>query len=110
MAIIINIDVMLAKRKMSVTELAEKVGITIANISVLKNGKAKAIRLSTLEAICKALQCQPGDILEYKLPVESIAAPQTKNSVPLVEQGQGHADKPENQRHAAFSVAPASGD
>ena len=65
MAIIINIDVMLAKRKMSVTELADKVGITMANISVLKNGKAKAIRLSTLEAICKALQCQPGDILEY---------------------------------------------
>jgi len=66
MAIIINIDVMLAKRKMSVTELADKVGITMANISVLKNGKAKAIRLSTLEAICKALECQPGDILEYK--------------------------------------------
>jgi putative transcriptional regulator len=65
MAIIINIDVMLAKRKMSVTELAEKVGITMANISILKNGKAKAIRLSTLEAICKALKCQPGDILEY---------------------------------------------
>ena len=65
MAIIINIDVMLAKRKMSVTELAEKVGITMANISVLKNGKAKAIRLSTLEAICEALECQPGDILEY---------------------------------------------
>jgi putative transcriptional regulator len=66
MAIIINIDVMLAKRKMSVTELAEKVGITLANISVLKNGKAKAIRFSTLEAACKALDCQPGDILEYK--------------------------------------------
>lgn len=66
MAIIINIDVMLAKRKMSVTELAEKVGITMANISVLKNGKARAMRFSTLEAICKALQCQPGDILEYK--------------------------------------------
>ena len=65
MAIIINIDVMLAKRKMSVTELADRVGITMANISVLKNGKAKAIRLSTLEAICKALHCQPGDILEY---------------------------------------------
>jgi putative transcriptional regulator len=65
MAIIINIDVMLAKRKMSVTELAESVGITMANISVLKNGKAKAIRFSTLEAICKALDCQPGDILEY---------------------------------------------
>ena len=66
MAIIINIDVMLAKRKMSVTELAEKVGITMANISVLKNGKAKAIRFSTLEAVCKALECQPGDVLEFK--------------------------------------------
>lgn len=66
MAIIINIDVMLAKRKMSVTELAEKVGIAMANISVLKNGKAKAVRLSILEAICEALDCQPGDILEYK--------------------------------------------
>jgi len=66
MAIIINIDIMLARRKMSVTELAEKVGITMANISVLKNGKVKAIRLSTMEAVCKALDCQPGDILEYK--------------------------------------------
>ena len=66
MAIIINIDVMLAKRKMSVTELADKVGITMANLSVLKNGKAKAVRLSTLEAICNALDCQPGDILAYK--------------------------------------------
>jgi putative transcriptional regulator len=66
MAIVINIDVMLARRKMSVTELAEKVGITMANISVLKNGKVKAIRLSTMEAVCKALDCQPGDILEYK--------------------------------------------
>ncbi|HZE86999.1 MAG TPA: helix-turn-helix transcriptional regulator [Methylomirabilota bacterium] len=65
MAIIINIDVMLAKRKMSVTELTEKVGITMTNLSILKNGKAKAIRFSTLEAICKALDCQPGDILEY---------------------------------------------
>jgi putative transcriptional regulator len=66
MAIIINIDVMLAKRKMSVTELTEKVGITMANLSILKNGKAKAIRFSTLEAICKALDCQPGDILEFR--------------------------------------------
>lgn len=66
MAIIINVDVMLAKRKMSVTELAERVGITMANISILKNGKAKAVRFSTLEAICRALQCQPGDILEYR--------------------------------------------
>lgn len=66
MAIVINIDVMLAKRKMSVTELSEKVGITMANLSILKNGKAKAVRLSTLEAICRALDCQPGDILEYR--------------------------------------------
>lgn len=65
MSIIINIDVMLAKRKMSVTELSERVGITMANISILKNGKAKAIKLSTLNSICKALNCQPGDILEY---------------------------------------------
>lgn len=66
MSTVINIDVMLAKRKMSVTELSEKVGITMANLSILKNGKAKAVRFSTLEAICKALDCQPGDILEYK--------------------------------------------
>ncbi len=66
MAIIINIDVMLAKRKMSVTELSERVGITMANLSILKNARAKAVRLSTLEAICKALDCQPGDILEYR--------------------------------------------
>ena len=66
MATIVNIDVMLARRKMSVTELADKVGITMANLSILKNGKAKAIRFSTLEAICRALDCQPGDILEYR--------------------------------------------
>lgn len=66
MAVIINLDVMLAKRKMSLTELSEKVGITMANLSILKNGKARAIRFSTLEAICKALDCQPGDILEYR--------------------------------------------
>ncbi len=64
--IIINIDVMLAKRKMSVTELADRVGITIANISILKNGRAKAIKFSTLSALCEALDCQPGDILEYR--------------------------------------------
>lgn len=66
MAIVITIDVMLAKRKMSVTELSEKVGITMSSLSILKNGKAKAIRVSTLEAICEALECQPGDLLEYK--------------------------------------------
>ena len=65
MAIRINIDVMLAKRKMSVTELSEKVGITMANISILKNGKAKAIRMDPLDKICRSLGCQPGDILEY---------------------------------------------
>ncbi|AQP53923.1 transcriptional regulator [Vagococcus penaei] len=65
MAIQINIDVMLAKRKMSVTDLTNHVGITMANISILKNGKAKAIKFSTLEKICEALNCQPGDILEY---------------------------------------------
>lgn len=66
MAIITNIDVMLAKRKMSVTELSEKVGITMANISILKNGKAKAIKLDTLNKICQALECQPGEILEWR--------------------------------------------
>ena len=66
MAIIINIDVMLAKRKMSVTELSERVGITMANISILKNGRAKAIKVDTLDKICRALGCQPGDILELR--------------------------------------------
>lgn len=66
MPIIVNLDVMLAKHKMRSTELAEKIGITTANLSILKTGKAKAIRFSTLEAICEALDCQPGDILEYK--------------------------------------------
>lgn len=66
MPIIVNLDVMMAKRKMSLNELSEKVGLTLANLSILKTGKAKAVRFSTLEIICKALQCQPGDILEYK--------------------------------------------
>ena len=66
MSIIINIDVMMAKRKMSLGELAERVDITPANLSILKNGKAKAIRFSTLEAICRELECQPGDIIEYR--------------------------------------------
>lgn len=64
--IVINVDVMLAKRKMSVTELTERVGLTMANISLIKNGKVKAIKLATLEKICEALDCQPGDILEYR--------------------------------------------
>ena len=66
MAIIVNLDVMLAKRKMSSQELAERIGITPANLSILKTGKAKAVRFSTLDAICKALDCQPGDILEFR--------------------------------------------
>lgn len=65
MAIIVNLDVMMAKRKMSLNELSDKVGLTLSNLSILKTGKAKAIRFSTLELICKALDCQPGDILEY---------------------------------------------
>lgn len=71
MAIIVNLDVMLAIRKMSLTELSERVGITMANLSVLKSGKAKAIRFSTLEAICRELDCKPGDILDYKSEVKS---------------------------------------
>ncbi len=66
MSIVVNLDVMMAKRKMSSQELAEKIGITAANLSILKTGKAKAVRFSTLEAICKALDCQPGDVLEYR--------------------------------------------
>ena len=66
MAVIVNLDVMMAKRKMSLNELSEKVDLTLSNLSILKTGKAKAIRFSTLEAICKVLDCQPGDILEFK--------------------------------------------
>ncbi|CCH00587.1 transcriptional regulator, XRE family [Fibrella aestuarina BUZ 2] len=65
MPIIVNVDVMMARRKMSLTELAEKVDLTLANLSILKTGKAKAVRFSTLEALCQALDCQPGDLLEY---------------------------------------------
>ena len=68
MAIVVNLDVMMAKRKMSLGELSQKVDVTMANLSILKNNKAKAVRFSTLEAICKALDCQPGDILEYARP------------------------------------------
>lgn len=66
MAIVVNLDVMMAKRKMSLNELSESVGVTLSNLSILKNGKAKAVRFSTLEAICKTLDCQPGDILEFQ--------------------------------------------
>ena len=70
MAIIVNVDVMMSKRKMASQDLAELIGITPANLSILKTGKAKAIRFSTLEAICKALDCQPGDVLEYRADIE----------------------------------------
>ena len=66
MPIIINLDVMLARRKMSLTELSERIGITMSNLSILKKGKAKAVRLETLESICRVLECQPGDILEFR--------------------------------------------
>lgn len=66
MGIIVNLDVMLAKRKMSLTELSQRVGVTMANLSVLKTGKAKAVRFSTLEALCRELDCQPGDLLEFQ--------------------------------------------
>lgn len=75
MAIVINIDVMMAKRKMPLTELSERVGITPANMSILKTGKAKAIRISTLDAICRVLDCQPGDIIEYR-PDEETSQPE----------------------------------
>ncbi|GAB3017413.1 helix-turn-helix domain-containing protein [Spirosoma pulveris] len=71
MPIIVNVDVMMARRKMSLTELAEKVDLTLANLSILKTGKAKAIRFNTLEALCRALDCQPGDLLEYVPQTES---------------------------------------
>jgi putative transcriptional regulator len=74
MAIIVNLDVMMAKRKMSLSELAEKVDLTLANLSILKTGKAKAIRFSTLEAICRVLQCKPGDILDYEADIEPTSA------------------------------------
>lgn len=77
--IIVNIDVMLAKRKMSVTELSERVGITLANISILKNGRAKAIRLDTLDKICRALDCQPGDILEWRPEVNTSSSENTNS-------------------------------
>jgi putative transcriptional regulator len=67
MPIVVNLDVMLAKRKMSLTELSDRVGITMSNLSILKTGKAKAVRLETLEAICRVLECQPGDILEFRV-------------------------------------------
>ena len=70
MPIIVNVDVMLAKRKMTSSELAERIGLSLVNLSILKTGKAKGVRFSTLDAICKVLECQPGDLLEYRPPVE----------------------------------------
>ncbi len=77
MAIIVNLDVMLARRKMSMTELAQRVGVTMANLSILKNGKARAIRFSTLERLCEALECQPGDLLEYSASETSVCITET---------------------------------
>ena len=79
MAIIVNLDVMMAKRKISLNELSQKVDLTLSNLSILKTGKAKAVRFSTLEAICRALNCQPGDILEYA--EDAANGPETGNSI-----------------------------
>ena len=87
MATIVTIDVMLAKRKMSVTELAERVGITLANLSILKNGKARAIRFSTLEGLCRALDCQPGDLLAYRPDDTPTAAPSSAASLAPTDAG-----------------------
>ena len=92
MATIVTIDVMLAKRKMSVTELAERVGITMANLSILKNGKARAIRFSTLEGLCRALDCQPGDLLEYRpddTPMSASSPPPSRAPADAVPGGSG---------------------
>jgi putative transcriptional regulator len=78
MAIVVNLDLVLVKRKMKLTELAERVGITLANLSILKQGKARAIRFSTLEALCRELECQPGDLLEYRADLQ--AAPEAEAS------------------------------
>jgi len=82
MAIVVNLDVQLARRKMSVTELADAVGITVANISVLKNARAKAVRFTTLDAICRVLDCQPGDILEWTPDDPTSSADETRAEVP----------------------------
>ena len=74
MPVVVNLDIMMARRKITLSELAERIGITPANLSILKTGKAKAIRFSTLEAICRVLECQPGDLLEYKLQTIAIFA------------------------------------
>ena len=79
MPIIVNVDVMMARRKMSLTELSEKVDLTMANLSILKTGKAKAVRFSTLEALCRALDCQPGDVLEYVPEPDAQPAPKQES-------------------------------
>ena len=82
MPIIVNLDVMMAKRKMSLSELAQKVDLTLANLSILKTGKAKAIRFSTLEAICQALNCKPGDILDFESDSHAPSGPVKEHSLP----------------------------
>jgi len=93
--IMINLDVMLGKRKMSSGELAQRIGITQANLSILKTGKAKAIRFETLEAICRALECQPGDVLEYI--EEERAGAGLENFIKAIENSTGIPEKPENK-------------
>jgi putative transcriptional regulator len=95
--IVINVDVMMAKRKMSVTELTERVGLTMANVSLIKNGKVKAIRISTLEKLCEALACQPGDILEYRPTGEMAAAPVYGGSSGEISTVQAHGFTPSSE-------------
>ena len=102
MATIVRIDVMLARRKMSVTELARRVGITMANLSILKNGKARAIRFSTLEGICRALDCQPGDILEFK-------SDDTRSAVGSQTGDLASSSRRQRPRDAGTAVRPARG-
>lgn len=104
--IVVNLDVMLAKRKMSVTELSQRVGITMANLSILKNGKSKAIRMSTLDAICTALQCQPGDILEWR-PDEAAQADRPEPQVPQETQVPPEPQIPQEPQTPPEPAAPA---
>lgn len=114
--IVVNLDVMLAKRKMSVTELSRQVGITMANLSILKNGKSKAIRLSTLDAVCTALQCQPGDVLEWRpdgaeQPTPAAAAEQEteKPALSAPEQARTGRQRPRQQAAPTGSTPSRSG-
>lgn len=106
--IVVNLDVMLAKRKMSVTELSQRVGITMANLSILKNGKSKAIRMSTLDAICAALQCQPGDVLEWR--PDEAAQPDRPEPQPAPEVSAPAPKAPPKRRTSPKPVQPKAED